>query len=1004
MRSAIEILKRDLSQAMAFLKKKNPRTFFSRLFKRKETPQWYIVMGASGVGKTSLLLNSGLSFIDIQGREVLLAHPTQHCQWLFANQAVFLDMTGRYTPDVWADWMKHLSQVHGKPPIHGLIVAFDLKYSQSGSKQIEMIKQTLEAINPYIHNVPVYVSLTQCDFIAGFVEFFEDLGIEEQKEIFGFHFSGAMIQQDFLSQFEEKFDALIQRLNQRVIWRLHQERQVDKKLLIKHFPLQLAALKENTRELVKALSEVAHLNLMGLYFTSSLQKGRPVNYLDQEEKHDFPLASQRLRGAGLSVQPSHKRFFIESLFNQVLNTKTVYQIKPKTPISHYFVYALSTFFLMGILVLGYQHYQKGLLLAQETGGWLQEVDEKSQDLLNTLNRLNQTRERLQKKRKEQLGGVYLGALERLYQSIDSTYFKLLTSRFSRQLKEALETVLNTPESTPSDYYRTLAVYLMLGGKIQRNAEFIQNWFKTYWDSNLQGTPFSYRKDLLRYLSEMLVRKEEMSLNASLIKKTRTRLNELPMNQLVFAVLSADFLKGVSDSPADFPLWYLKDSQPPALFTREHVKTVHDTKIPEIYHQLSKGDAVIQETPEPLLKGFQKNRQKVIIAQAKAYYLKQYHGFWQKLLNINVQMDPMGSDTFKKLADLTKQLSDMDWTPIRQNTRSIPNFPEFNQSVTPDFGEINGVIAQWKALPVQDALKNMDAYLSVIMDSHSGAFIAARMRMEDNGEKDPITQLKQTADSLPTPMRESFTQLADVVWRSVLGQTRVYLNEKWKALVFPFYEEYLKDRYPLFQKATAEVTLEDMTQFFSQDGLLTQFFERYIQFFVDQHKFYWEWRKVDGVDLGVAQSTLEAFIRGMLIKKMFFSHQDTVPAFQFSVELTSLKGRASEGIFQLNDQSVNYFGRGSKAKTFMWPGQPPYIASIEILGGQEGRLVYLLKKGPWALFRLLDEARLGTSLDSKRLDVVFDLDHERLSGLLVVDTEVNPLISGILNAFRCPESL
>lgn len=1004
MKSAIEILKRDLSQALAFLKRKYQQPFASRLFKRIKPSQWYILLGASGVGKTSLLLNSDLKLVDIHDRQMLLAYPTQHCQWLFSDDAVFLDMTGRYAPDIWTDWLKQLSSIHGKPPIQGLLIAFDLKYSQPGSKQLEIIKQTLEAINPYIHNVPIYIALTQCDYIAGFVEFFEDLGIEEQKELFGVHFSGALVQQDFLSQFEEKFDGLVKRLNQRMVWRLQQERQVEKKMLIKHFPMQLLALKENCRELVKTLSEVAHLNLMGMYFTSSLQKGRPINYLDQEEKNHFPLASQKLRGMG-SVHAHHKRFFIARLFDQMLKTKTSWRIKQKTPTFHYFIYAVSTLILMGAMTLGYQHYQKGLLLAQETRGWLHGLDVKNQDLLKTLNQLNQTRLRLQKKREEQLGGFYLNSLEHLYQSIDSTYFKLLTSRFSKQLMQTLEKELTAKESTPSQRYRALKVYLMLGKEIHREDGFIQKWFQTYWNSNLGGTPNAYRVDLIKYLNQMLASKEAVSLNASIVKKTRTQLKEMPMHQVAWIILSADVLKGGSDVPEDFPLWTLKKRQPPLLFEREQVKAIYDKKIPEIYRALSKGDAVLQGEPASLTKDIDKSQIEGMILQTRAYYLAQYHDFWKKLLKVDTQgMDVSGPDAFRKLGRLAKRLADMDWTPIRKNTRSVPDFPEFNQSVSPDFGDVNGAIQQWHQLPVQEALKNVDAYLSVIMDSHSGAFVAARMRMEDNGEKDPVTQLRQAADTLPSPLRESFIQLADVVWGAVLKQARVYLNQKWEETVLPFYQERLKDRYPLFKNATAEIALEDMGRFFAQDGILTQFFERYIQFFVDQRNFYWEWKKVDGKGLDIPQTTLEAFIRGALVKKMFFTGQEKMPSFRFSMELTGLNGRAREGIFQFNDQYINYFGNANKVRNFIWPGTPPYMASIEMLGGQEGKLAHRAKKGPWALFRLLDEGRLETLLDSRRLNVVFDIDHEVMRGLLVVDTEVNPLIQGILNAFRCPESL
>ncbi|ADQ84395.1 type VI secretion protein IcmF/TssM N-terminal domain-containing protein [Methylovorus sp. MP688] len=65
---------------------------------------WYMIIGNPGAGKTTVLLNSGLSFPSSEQPEAVSAKQTlanntgtQHCVWWFTNDAVLIDTSGRYT-------------------------------------------------------------------------------------------------------------------------------------------------------------------------------------------------------------------------------------------------------------------------------------------------------------------------------------------------------------------------------------------------------------------------------------------------------------------------------------------------------------------------------------------------------------------------------------------------------------------------------------------------------------------------------------------------------------------------------------------------------------------------------------------------------------------------------------------------------------------------------------------------------------------------------------------
>ena len=73
---------------------------------------------------------------------------------------------------------------------------------------------------------PVYVLFTKTDLIAGFNEYFDNLARQERQQIWGMTFSTSeKLESHFdLSTFKEEFDKLLRRLNDRLQWRMQEER------------------------------------------------------------------------------------------------------------------------------------------------------------------------------------------------------------------------------------------------------------------------------------------------------------------------------------------------------------------------------------------------------------------------------------------------------------------------------------------------------------------------------------------------------------------------------------------------------------------------------------------------------------------------------------------------------------------------------------------------------------------------------------------------------------
>jgi type VI secretion system protein ImpL len=152
---------------------------------------WYLVLGPSNCGKTSLLLNSGLQFpLNEQAdRHLYTITSTERTEILFANQAVFIDTPGAYAEGVpeseehglWRALLRRLIRVRPGKALNGVVVCVSMRdMLDADSSRREHLARTVrarlsEVLNHLRSYVPVYLVFTKCDVVPGFARFFSHL-------------------------------------------------------------------------------------------------------------------------------------------------------------------------------------------------------------------------------------------------------------------------------------------------------------------------------------------------------------------------------------------------------------------------------------------------------------------------------------------------------------------------------------------------------------------------------------------------------------------------------------------------------------------------------------------------------------------------------------------------------------------------------------------------------------------------------------------------------------
>ena len=330
----VAVLSDRLKEAMAALRKSK----LGGSKKRLATLPWYMFIGPPGAGKTTALVNSGLKFplADKEGAHALKGvGGTRNCDWWFTDEAVLIDTAGRYTTQDsqgevdaagWLGFLRMLKKQRKRQPLNGVIVAISLSDLSVLSEDERLtharaIRRRVRELHDELGvRLPVYVLFTKADLIVGFVEFFENMGKEEREQVWGatFALDDGKDEAGAVALFGPEFDLLLDRLNDRMLDRVHQEPDIRRRRLIYGFPQQVASLRDVAAEFLTECFRPSRLEarplLRGAYFTSGTQDGTPIDRLLGTMAAEFGLPRQSV-GA---FSGTGRSYFLSRLVREVV--------------------------------------------------------------------------------------------------------------------------------------------------------------------------------------------------------------------------------------------------------------------------------------------------------------------------------------------------------------------------------------------------------------------------------------------------------------------------------------------------------------------------------------------------------------------------------------------------------------------------------------------------------------------------------------------------------------
>jgi type VI secretion system protein ImpL len=974
---------------------------------------WYLFIGGESSGKTTLLANANVNFVlakKFKPENLKNISPSNSSDWWVTRDMVLVDVPSAYlqsnpnraasSHSVWHSLL-NLIAGRGKRPLAGVVLAValaDLLHLQKPNREVPFkLKQQIHELRAQFGaHLPFYLIITKCDILPGFTEFFSDSGIDELSQAWGITMP-ALKENESLSLtsvFTHRFNALIKRLNKQLISRLHQERNSLMRPHIKDFPLHIERLKECV---VNALTEITsvekNFHLQGVYLTSAVQQ-----HAEEHLVHLYAAAaSNKALPAIQTLNMPSRPYFVRQLllqgFTNMLHAAPAAKKWQHRPL----IYSLSVMMTLTI----------SIFIAADFRINVKQTNDIRSGLIQYQNSV--------KREDYDINGAMplLNALEaRAHPSVDSWLFHSAKTRkhamnayhdalhniiFSG-FKTPFETYLQTTDyKNPAMVYMVLKAYLELGDKQYFQSDFVLNALQEIAPGTFTGDADKLMKHINAAFHDTF---QPLSLDDQLITNVRKHLATLPAVTLSFLILKN--MDG-NTTPVALPLTDAgtKDKiHVSRMFTGAVFQNIYDTQVENAALELVQGNWILGSN---LVNPAQQNFA-LIADQLRSAYISSYAGVWENLLvNTQLSVPTNLEDTDAIAASLIGENSPLLAVikVIKQNTQFKPVM-----NVSPKLAAIDN-LQNNSLTAITLTLKQLHNDLQKILTAHNlmnAAYQAAAERFQDyrNQAADPITQLHVLAKNHPEPIRGWLNTLATQSWRFTLQNAALYAENHWQTDVMSAYHTQFENHYPLWANAGIETPLDQFSKFLNPKGTLNNYFQDFLQPFVEVKNKQWQWKKMDDEQIPFSDVALGQISQALALQSIFFPDNNNQIFLKFTLQPMSLEKDVQSISLNINGQMLGYDrSQPHIAQSLSWPGSKMTHATTLNFLDRDNHSSDTKLEGSWAWFRLVNQSATRI-LNTHELLLNFAVNGHEAKYYLFTKGDVNPFFA--LQKIRLPEQL
>ncbi len=961
------------------------KKIFCQLKPQNNPISFIVLTGKTQQGKTTLLRQSKLNHFQV--------NLDNHVTIFYNKRGVILELGEPWlnrSEHLLTHTLKQLNHCHANVQISGFLLCIDSGelLAVEPNQLFEHCKATVLLLQRFGialgRQVDLGIIFSKLDTFAGFSEFFQSEHHNELQKPLGFSLSPTDDRNQFVEQFKHQFNAMLEKLGQQIINKLHPARSTFKRTLIREFPLQLANLRVPIQAIIQTISP-KFFRLQAIYFISAEQGGVSLDRLTKKIQHEYALVVQDQFPQSNNYRP----YFIEGAI-RAFQDLTKYK-QPSMPAQHKMV-AAATLATVALLLSGivYRHMSTSQLL-----------DETSRELINYEALLNQNDK----------SSSALYHLSQAEATLDSIHASPFSSGFIGQLKTQLhqhtkqrmqddflpevlnqlqEIILNSAE-TPFHRYQALKIYLMLGQPEHFSEADIIAWFQDYWHKKNPNQSTNPQLSLLKKALQQPM--QPIAINWQLVRDSRNYLNALPPTYLYYSLAKNSFPQDTQAiNGQGFDLAY---QEIPVYYTKPGFEKIM-ASLPQLSQQLLQENWVLAREDIHDLQ-----------SQLEEAYFTEYSAWWQNFIH---HTQPHHYQSYQQAQALTQLLGhDHAITDlirlIQQETgpSTGKNAKLFNAKIASQFTAIN-LLANSAIGDLNQTIAELDRFLTTLAlvdDQGRTIFDLTKARFINSNSVDPLSTLYNRSQQLPEPVSLWAKQIADDTWFMFINDSKRYINEQWQKQVYNHYETEISHRFPFDPTSDKDISIVDFEQFFNPNGALTQFVNHYVKPFLDTSNPQWKNKDLNGFILPISADLINEFIRANIITKMFFPQNTPTSNIEFSLQKIELDPVVSKLQLTIGDTILTDNQSSESYTAFNWPTSDAKL----ILKSIDGNHYELLETGPWAFFKILQKVNVIIDpSDSANLQILFEVNGNSGRYLLKTQNQINPFSPGVLTGFNLSQAL
>jgi len=837
----------------------------------------YLLIGPAHSGKTCLLAKATVPFMLTKQFKHDKITAGETCDWWATREMVIVDVPSHYLIEkykiLWETTLKLIKYYRKAPtPLNAVIVTLPfpelIKQQHLQQKKLvmeEMKQKILQLRAQFGSQLNFYFIITKCDHLPGFNEFFSESSIEELAQAWGITIPTPKQNESLSDIFTQRFNALIKRLNNQLIWRLHQERNANTRPAIKDLPLHMERLKETLCDFLKLLS-LTDLHLQGVYLTSALQ---PT--LEEHIAHSQSAALHTNQPLHLlNIPPSaSKPYFIKQLILQGLLTTT--ESKIILPVTKHHTkrwqkrvaYVASVMTIMTAAVLLGHDFQQSMLETYAIYNNLTQfqfaIQQPGQDgahLLKALPLLNslQTAAFHKNNKLSHVTNILSFYSNKSHQTASTVYQQALQKIVFPAIKNYFENYLQTASNkNPAQLYAVLKAYLMLGDQEHLQADYIISTLKQMLPTTLSSQA---NTDLVSHLHAAAACDtfQPLALNNDLIAHMRNRLFHLPSQDLALVILkNSNQYNASSDISFSTQL-----GNPPVFISNEITHPIPNMYtanafLPILSHEISvvsnealRGNWILG----PVLSMPNDAITNALTQQVQARYIANYVDTWENVIvNLKLKVPNNLAQLDAMITNLTSNSS-----PLLQILQTIKQNTSFESITTasPKIEALNNLLVNAHnsdgnpLYQIFVTLRQLNVYLQKILnttDVGSSAFEVAKYRAQTS-IADPITQTHLLAEQNAEPMKNWLNNLATKSWYFILQETSQHIENAWQVNIMTIYKS---------QLANQDGDIEQFANFVGKQGTLASYYQHYLKPFINDTGEHWQWRVIENQRLAFSNN-------------------------------------------------------------------------------------------------------------------------------------------------------